>query len=137
MVVRTLFLVQKGQTSGCGGCSGIVVCGGGDIVFGAKRPNQWDMYGNHTTLGFCLSSQNSVKVIYKKKLNDILQFKRSAYLFRCCFFADDVKVTKRTNTICGTCSGMAGVSFSNYANTIVSVDDISHALNIDVDSNYL
>ena len=25
----------------CSGCSGIVVYGGGDIVFGAKRPNQW------------------------------------------------------------------------------------------------
>ena len=77
MVVGTLSLVQKGQTSGCSGCSmqwnsgmwwwghclwckkvkpenavdtvrsGIVVCGGGDIVFGAKRPNQrmqWMQY---------------------------------------------------------------------------------------------
>ena len=25
----------------CSGCSGIVVYGGGDIVFGAKRSNQW------------------------------------------------------------------------------------------------
>ena len=32
MVVGTLSLVQKGQTSGCGVCSGIVVYGGGDIV---------------------------------------------------------------------------------------------------------
>ena len=40
MMVGTLSLVQKGQTSGCSGCgrySGIVVYGGGDIVFGAKR----------------------------------------------------------------------------------------------------
>ena len=44
MVVGTFSLVQKGQTSGCSmqwmhssGCSGIVVYGGGDIVFGAKR----------------------------------------------------------------------------------------------------
>ena len=36
MVVGTLSLVQKGQTSGC---SGIMVYGGGDIVFGAKRSN--------------------------------------------------------------------------------------------------
>ena len=44
MVVGTLSLVQKGQTSGCSGCgghSGIVVSGGGDIVFGAKISNQW------------------------------------------------------------------------------------------------
>ena len=38
MVVGTLSLVQKGQTSGC---SGIVVYGGGDIVFDTKRSNQW------------------------------------------------------------------------------------------------
>ena len=50
MVVGTLSLVQKGQTSGHSGCStlwmqytvdavrsGIVVYGGGDIVFGAKK----------------------------------------------------------------------------------------------------
>ena len=37
MVVGTLSLVQKGQTSGCGGHSGIVVYGGGGIVSGAKR----------------------------------------------------------------------------------------------------
>ena len=33
MVVGTLSLVQKCQTSGCGVCSGIVVYGGGGIVF--------------------------------------------------------------------------------------------------------
>ena len=39
---------KKGQTRGCSGCSmqytvrsRIVVYGGGDIVFGAKRSNQW------------------------------------------------------------------------------------------------
>ena len=50
----TLSLVQKSLTSGCTGCStqwmqyavdavrsGIVVYGCGDIVFGAKRSNQW------------------------------------------------------------------------------------------------
>ena len=72
MVVGTLSLVQKGQTSGCSmqwmqwnsgiwwwghclwcrkvkpvdavcsGCSGIVVYGGGDIVFGAKKVKQVD-----------------------------------------------------------------------------------------------
>ena len=41
MVVGTLSLVQKDQTSGCGGHSGIVVHGGGDNVFGVKRSNQW------------------------------------------------------------------------------------------------
>ena len=44
MVVGTLSLVQKGQTIGCSGCSGIVVYGGRDIVFSAKRSNkrmQW------------------------------------------------------------------------------------------------
>ena len=56
MVVGTLSLVQKGQTSGCSGhimqwtqyavdgvdgsCSVIMVYGGGDIFFGAKRSNQ-------------------------------------------------------------------------------------------------
>ena len=51
MVVGTLSLVQKGQTSGRSGCSmqnavhsGIVVYGGGDIVFGAERSNQWMQY---------------------------------------------------------------------------------------------
>ena len=46
MVVGTLSLIQKGQNSGhstqyaaCSGCSGIVVYGGWDIVFGAKRSN--------------------------------------------------------------------------------------------------
>ena len=44
MVVGILSLVQKGQTSGCSGYSGhsrIVVYGGGNIVFGTKRSNQW------------------------------------------------------------------------------------------------
>ena len=54
MVVGTLSLKQKGQMRGHSGCSmhwiqyaldavhsGIVVYGGGDIVFGAKRSNQW------------------------------------------------------------------------------------------------
>ena len=52
MVQRTLSLVQKGETSGCSGCSHtvdtvhsgcseIVIYGGGDIVFGAKMSNQW------------------------------------------------------------------------------------------------
>ena len=57
MVVGTLSLVQKSQTSGCTGCStqwmqyavdavcsGIMVYGGEDIVFGAKRSNQWMQY---------------------------------------------------------------------------------------------
>ena len=38
MVEGTLSLVQKGQTRGC---SGIAVYGGGEIVFGEKRSNQW------------------------------------------------------------------------------------------------
>ena len=37
MLMGTLSLEQKGQTSGC---SGIVVYGGGDIFFGPKRSNQ-------------------------------------------------------------------------------------------------
>ena len=44
-------MVQKGQTSGCSGHSmqyvlrsGIVVYGGRNIVFGAKRSNQWMQY---------------------------------------------------------------------------------------------
>ena len=48
MVVGTLSLGQKGQTSRCSTlwmqytvCSGIVVYVGGDNVFGAKRSNQW------------------------------------------------------------------------------------------------
>ena len=44
MMLVTLSFVQKCKTSGCGGCggqSGIVVYGGGDIVFGAKMSNQW------------------------------------------------------------------------------------------------
>ena len=28
----------------CSGCSGIVVYGGGDIVFGAKMSNEWMQY---------------------------------------------------------------------------------------------
>ena len=47
MVVGTLSLIQKGQSRGRSGCSiqytvrsRIVVYGGGDIVFGAKRSNQ-------------------------------------------------------------------------------------------------
>ena len=62
MVVGTLSLVQKGQTSGFSGCSHtvdtvdavrsgrsrIVVYGGGDIVFGAKRSNQWMQYTVHS-----------------------------------------------------------------------------------------
>ena len=38
MVVGTLSFVQKGQISGR---SGIVLYGDWDIVFGAKRSNQW------------------------------------------------------------------------------------------------
>ena len=44
MVMGTLSLVQKGPTSGC---SGIVVYGGGNIVFivfGAKRSNHWTQW---------------------------------------------------------------------------------------------
>ena len=59
MVVGTLSLILKGQ-NGCSGCSkqwtqyavyevcsvcsGIVLYGGGDIVFGAKVSNQWMQY---------------------------------------------------------------------------------------------
>ena len=32
----------------CSGCSGIVVYGGGDIVFGAKRSNQWMQWMQYT-----------------------------------------------------------------------------------------
>ena len=49
----TLPLVQKAQTSGC---SGIVVYGGEDIVFGAKRSNQWMQwmqYAVHTVCSGC------------------------------------------------------------------------------------
>ena len=59
MVVGTLSLVQEGQTRGHSGRSmlvnavrsGIVVYGGGDIVFGAKRSNQrmqWMQYAVDT-----------------------------------------------------------------------------------------
>ena len=41
MVLGTLSLVQKGQTSGCSGHGQIVVYGRGNIAFGAKRSNQW------------------------------------------------------------------------------------------------
>ena len=54
MMVGTLSLIQKGETRGHSGCSTqyavcsrIVVYGGGDIVFGAKRSNhrtQWTQY---------------------------------------------------------------------------------------------
>ena len=37
MVVQTLSLVQKYQTNGSSGCSGIVVYGGGNIVFCVKK----------------------------------------------------------------------------------------------------
>ena len=33
----------------CSGCSGIVVYGGGDIVFDTKRSNQWTQYAVHST----------------------------------------------------------------------------------------
>ena len=53
MVVGTLSLVQNGKTSRHSGhsmqCnSGIVVYGGGDIVFGAKSSNQWMQYSVDT-----------------------------------------------------------------------------------------
>ena len=32
----------------CSGCSGILVYGGGDIVFGAKRSNQWMQWTQYT-----------------------------------------------------------------------------------------
>ena len=44
MVVGTLSLVQKGQTSRCSGHSGMVVYGGENIVFGGKKLNQWTVY---------------------------------------------------------------------------------------------
>ena len=69
MVVRTLSLMQKGQTSGfsgcshrvdtihsghsgCSGCSRIVVYGGGHIIFDTKRSNQrmqWMQYAVRST----------------------------------------------------------------------------------------
>ena len=55
MVVGTLSLVQKGQTCGCSGCNEIVVYGGGDIVFGAKRSKQWMQWNSGTWFwGHCL-----------------------------------------------------------------------------------
>ena len=52
MVVGTLSLVRKGQTSGFSGCSntvdtvrsGIVIYGGRDIVFDTERSKQWTQY---------------------------------------------------------------------------------------------
>ena len=40
----------------CSGCSGIVVYGGGDIVFGAKNSNHWMQYA--------VSSGHSRIVVY-------------------------------------------------------------------------
>ena len=50
MVVGTLPLVQKGQTSRGSDAvhSGIVVYGGEDIVFDTKRSNQWMQYAVHS-----------------------------------------------------------------------------------------
>ena len=52
MVVGTLSLIEKGQNSGRSKqytvCSGIVVYGCGDIVFGAKRSNQWMQWIQYT-----------------------------------------------------------------------------------------
>ena len=55
MVVGTSSLEQKAQTSGQSGCStvdavysGIVVYGGGDIVFDTKRSNQWMQWMQYT-----------------------------------------------------------------------------------------
>ena len=56
MVLGTLSLVQKGQTSGCGGCTGIVVYGGGDNVFGLKRSNQWTQWTQYAV--------NAVDAVY-------------------------------------------------------------------------
>ena len=46
MEVGSLSLVQKCQTSGCDGHSGIAVYGGGHDVFGVKRSNQWMQWNN-------------------------------------------------------------------------------------------
>ena len=43
MVLGTLSL-EKGQTSGCSGCTEIVAYGGGDNVFGLKWSNQWTQW---------------------------------------------------------------------------------------------
>ena len=80
MVVETLSLIQKGQNSGrsmqwnsgiwlwghclwckkvkpmdavCSGCSGIVVYGGGDILFGAKESNQWMQWMQYAVHSGC------------------------------------------------------------------------------------
>ena len=37
----------------CSGCSGIVVYGGGNIVFGAKRSNQWMQWMQYTVDAVC------------------------------------------------------------------------------------
>ena len=60
MVVGTLSLVQKCQTSGCGGHSAIMVYGGGDNVFAAKSSNQWTQW-NHGIWwwGHCLGIKRS------------------------------------------------------------------------------
>ena len=39
---------RKIVTTVCSKCSGIVVYGGGDIVFSAKRSNQWMQYAVDT-----------------------------------------------------------------------------------------
>ena len=63
MVVGTLSLTHKGQTSGhsaCSmqyivhsGCSGIVVYGDGDIVFFPKGSNQWMQWTQYAVHSGC------------------------------------------------------------------------------------
>ena len=45
----------------CSGCSGIVIYGGGDIVFGAKRSNQWMQWNSGIWWwGHCLSCKKVI-----------------------------------------------------------------------------
>ena len=57
MVVGTLSLVQKGQTSGH---SGIALYHGGNIVFGAKRSSQWIQWNSGIWMQYTVDAVDAV-----------------------------------------------------------------------------
>ena len=52
---------MQGWIELCSGCSGIVVYGGGDIVFGAKRSNQWMQWTQYAVDAVCSGHSYSRK----------------------------------------------------------------------------
>ena len=127
MVVGTLSLVQKRSNQWIqwmhhavrSGCSGIVVYGGGDIVFGTKSSNQWMQYAVRSGCSGIVIYGDGDIVFGAKRSNKWTQWTQYAvcstqwmqwnsgiWWWGHCLWCKKVKPVDAVNTVHSGCSGI-------------------------------